>query len=173
VLKLAGATAPSSTAHSPHPVIALITEWQDRAAAAEARREHDLGGTMRLGAQECRLAAGTLARELYGTRRSSSSVTATAYEFNNTYLEQLSNAGLKISGFSMDGTGRDRSSCRSIPGSWPASSTPSSPPRRATAIRCSAASCARRGFHRRRCRPPARLHEAAGFEVGADQPFCS
>jgi CTP synthase len=65
-------------------------------------RESDLGGTMRLGAQECRIEAGSRAREIYG-----SDVIRERhrhrYEFNNRYLDRLRAAGLKFSGFSTDG----------------------------------------------------------------------
>jgi CTP synthase len=87
---------------TPHPVIALITEWQDRTGKIEHRDQHsDLGGTMRLGGQECRLIPDTLAYQLYNqdviTERHRH-----RYEFNNTYLEHLVQAGLSVSGKSMD-----------------------------------------------------------------------
>ena len=70
VLGSTARTAPSSTAPPPHPVIALITEWQDaRAARSSADEGSDLGGTMRLGAQEVQLGAGTLARDALRQRR--------------------------------------------------------------------------------------------------------
>ena len=86
-----------------HPVIALITEWVNEKGTIEQRDENsDLGGTMRLGGQECRLKAGTRCRDLYGkeviTERHRH-----RYEFNNQYLEQLEQAGLKIAGKSIDG----------------------------------------------------------------------
>ncbi|MFZ5562256.1 MAG: CTP synthase [Pseudomonadota bacterium] len=85
-----------------HPVIGLITEWRSESGAVERRDEHsDLGGTMRLGAQECRLEPGTKARALYGqdviVERHRH-----RYEVNNNYLPQLEQAGLRISGRSAD-----------------------------------------------------------------------
>jgi CTP synthase len=85
-----------------HPVIGLITEWRTETGGVERRDANsDLGGTMRLGAQECRLEAGTRARELYGedviVERHRH-----RYEVNNNYLPQLEQAGLKISGRSAD-----------------------------------------------------------------------
>jgi CTP synthase len=84
------------------PVIALITEWTTSSGDVEKRDESsDLGGTMRLGAQECRLKAGTLARELYGqdvVRERHRH----RYEFNNRYRQKLEDLGLVISGKSMD-----------------------------------------------------------------------
>ncbi len=84
------------------PVIALITEWTTSSGDIEKRDESsDLGGTMRLGAQECRLKPGTLARELYGqdvVRERHRH----RYEFNNHYRQKFKDLGLVISGKSMD-----------------------------------------------------------------------
>ena len=91
--------APTTT----HPVIALITEWQDATGTKQERSaESELGGTMRLGAQRCNLKAGTRAREVYGVD-SIYERHRHRYEFNNTYMEQLSQAGLEFSGLSDDG----------------------------------------------------------------------
>ena len=84
------------------PVIGLITEWRTASGDVEKRGEDsDLGGTMRLGLQECRLKAGTKARAMYGK-----DVVAERhrhrYEFNNRYRNQLEEAGLIISAKSMD-----------------------------------------------------------------------
>ncbi|MEE9552166.1 MAG: gamma-glutamyl-gamma-aminobutyrate hydrolase family protein, partial [Gammaproteobacteria bacterium] len=85
-----------------HPVIALITEWQDENGNFEQRDEHsDLGGTMRLGGQQCQLVEGSLVRSLYYkdviTERHRH-----RFEFNNVYREQLQAAGLSIVGTSTD-----------------------------------------------------------------------
>jgi CTP synthase len=85
-----------------HPVIALITEWTDGTGAVQQRREGgDLGGSMRLGAQPCRLMPDSLARAAYGkdviTERHRH-----RYEFNNGYRETLQAAGLALSGHSLD-----------------------------------------------------------------------
>jgi CTP synthase len=86
-----------------HPVIALITEWQDLARGQQVRSEtSNLGGSMRLGAQEARLSAGSLARTLYG-KESIFERHRHRYEFNNHYLDELAAAGLRFSGFSQDG----------------------------------------------------------------------
>ena len=87
-----------------HPVIALITEWLNAAGKRETRDEDcDVGGTMRLGGQECRLKPGTHARDIY-----QQDVIVERhrhrYEFNNRYLEQLEQAGLVFSGMSIDET---------------------------------------------------------------------
>jgi CTP synthase len=85
------------------PAIALITEWSTASGKIERRSaDSDLGGTMRLGLQECRLKPGTLAHSLYGK-----DVVAERhrhrYEFNNAYRTQLESAGMTISAQSMDG----------------------------------------------------------------------
>lgn len=86
-----------------HPVIALITEWQAEDGSIEKRgADSDMGGTMRLGGQKCKLVENTLASSVYG----SDSVVERhrhRYEFNNHYLDELVEAGLKISGISGDG----------------------------------------------------------------------
>ena len=103
VLGLEGAHSTELLAETPHPVIGLITEWQTEDGNVEIRDEHsDLGGTMRLGGQKCQLVPDSLAHKMYGkdviTERHRH-----RYEFNNTYLEQFEQAGLKISGKSIDG----------------------------------------------------------------------
>lgn len=87
-----------------NPVIGLITEWVTSEGGVEKRDEaSDLGGTMRLGAQECRLVAGSKSREIYGddmiTERHRH-----RFEVNNNYVDQLQQAGLKIGGWSADDT---------------------------------------------------------------------
>ena len=85
------------------PVIALITEWKTATGDVEKRDENsDLGGTMRLGAQECLLEAGTLARELYA-EPAIQERHRHRFEFNNHYLERLSEKGMVFSGRSHDG----------------------------------------------------------------------
>jgi CTP synthase len=103
VLQLADAHSTEFNRASSHPVIALITEWQDRSHGIQQRDEgSQLGGTMRLGAQEVVLHAGTLARELYG-REVIAERHRHRFEFNNNYLEAYQRAGMKFSGFSRDG----------------------------------------------------------------------
>lgn len=103
VAGLEGAHSTEFLPSSPHPVIGLITEWMDEDGQLETRNENsDLGGTMRLGAQKCRLQPDSLAHHLYQkdviTERHRH-----RYEFNNKYLETLEKAGLTFSGKSMDG----------------------------------------------------------------------
>ena len=88
---------------TPHPVIALITEWQDQKGTVEARdADSDMGGTMRLEAQEVRISHGSLAHQAYGTDVIRERHRH-RYEFNNNYMQQMMNAGLRFSGFSSDG----------------------------------------------------------------------
>ena len=87
-----------------HPVIGLITEWQDSSGRIETRSENDdLGGTMRLGEQACKLASGSLSRHLYG-EETVNERHRHRYEFNNNYASQLVSAGLVLAGHSEDGT---------------------------------------------------------------------
>ncbi|GCL62434.1 CTP synthase [Rubrivivax pictus] len=96
VAGLAGANSTEFEPESPHPVIALIDEWQDRDGSIQKRDAHsDLGGTMRLGAQSSDVKPGTLAHQIYGpvvTERHRH-----RYEANEKYLDQLQQAGLVIS----------------------------------------------------------------------------
>ena len=86
-----------------HPVIALITEWQDEDGQVEKRDANsDLGGTMRLGGQTCHLREKTLAHSAYGADTIIERHRH-RYEFNNHYLQQLTDAGLVIGGTSSDG----------------------------------------------------------------------
>ena len=103
VAGMEGAHSTEFDPDTPHPVIALITEWLDREGCVEKRDAGaDLGGTMRLGGQTCTLAADSLARMVYGA----DTVVERhrhRYEVNNVYLNRLQQAGLKVSGKSEDG----------------------------------------------------------------------
>ena len=103
VAGLDGANSTEFQQDTPHPVIALITEWEDRTGITQSRSEEsELGGTMRLGAQDCQLADGTVARQLYG-KAVIRERHRHRYEFNNGYLERLKKAGMRFSGVSNDG----------------------------------------------------------------------
>ena len=104
VAGLDGATSSEFEPTAEHPVIALITEWTKADGTRELRTESsDLGGTMRLGAEECRLTPGSKVAQVYDAEVVSERHRH-RWEFNNDYLDQLSDAGLKIAGRSMDGT---------------------------------------------------------------------
>ncbi|MDH5648236.1 MAG: CTP synthase [Gammaproteobacteria bacterium] len=104
---VAGLTGAHSTELEPntsHPVIALITEWVNSEGKKESRNSNsDLGGTMRLGGQSCKLIPGSLAHSLYKqdviTERHRH-----RYEFNNQYKKILQDKGLMIAGVSADDT---------------------------------------------------------------------
>jgi CTP synthase len=102
---LAGLKDANSTefdAHTPHPVIALVTEWKTTAGGRERRSaDSDKGGTMRLGGQLCLLEEESVARSLYGCNRIVERHRH-RYEVNNNYLDPLREAGLRISGKSVD-----------------------------------------------------------------------
>ncbi|MBC6905671.1 CTP synthase [Saccharophagus sp. K07] len=104
VLNLPEANSTEFDRKTPHPVVGLITEWTTAEGSVEKRDEtSDLGGTMRLGAQECRLEKTSKVREIYGedviVERHRH-----RYEVNNRYLDQLRQAGLSIGGWSADDT---------------------------------------------------------------------
>jgi CTP synthase len=102
VAGLEGAHSTEFRKDTPHPVIALITEWTDEGGNLQQRQEGgDLGGSMRLGAQPCRLAPDSLARATYG-REVVTERHRHRYEFNNRYREPLRAAGLALSGHSLD-----------------------------------------------------------------------
>jgi len=85
-----------------NPVIGLITEWLDSAGSLEKRSiDSDIGGTMRLGGQECDLIPNTRVRDLYG-EKTIIERHRHRYEFNNHYRETLEDKGMVIAGLSRD-----------------------------------------------------------------------
>jgi CTP synthase len=89
---------------TPYPVIALITEWVNPDGSLEQRDEGtDLGGSMRLGAQDIRLRRESRVRAMYG-KEVISERHRHRYEFNNTYMDPLQEAGLSIAGKTLDGS---------------------------------------------------------------------
>lgn len=97
VAGLAGAHSTELDPSTPHPVVALITEWLDREGSVERRDEKTgLGGTMRLGKQCCPIRPGSLAASIYGTEANERH--RHRYEVNNFYVPKLEAAGLAISG---------------------------------------------------------------------------
>nr|WP_279118798.1 CTP synthase [Snodgrassella alvi] len=100
VANLDGANSTEFDLKTQHPVVALISEWQDRDGQIEKRDVNtNLGGTMRLGAQEVKLADGSLARNIYG-KELIRERHRHRYEVNNYYVPQLEQAGLVIGGVS-------------------------------------------------------------------------
>ena len=103
VCHLDGAHSTEMQSDTPHPIIALITEWQTVDGAVEQRSEDsDLGGTMRLGAQPCRLVAGTKTQAIYNAEEISERHRH-RYEVNSNYVTRLEDAGMRMSGWSLDG----------------------------------------------------------------------
>ncbi|MEZ5475435.1 MAG: CTP synthase, partial [Steroidobacteraceae bacterium] len=102
VLQLEGANSTEFDRATPHPVIAMITEWDDAMRGEQQRDEASAkGGSMRLGAQEVVLAADSVAQQLYG-KSEVSERHRHRYEFNNNYLERFSQGGMSFSGMSRD-----------------------------------------------------------------------
>jgi CTP synthase len=99
----AGMEGAHSTEFNPdtsYPVIALTTEWHTREGQLEIRdTKSDLGGSMRLGGQECLLKDGSLVRKIYGTEKIIERHRH-RYEVNNEYIPQLEQAGMRVSAVS-------------------------------------------------------------------------
>ena len=103
VLKLRGAHSTEFDSNTKHPIIALITEWSDMSGKQEQRdKNSDLGGTMRLGGQVCKLKKSSNAYKMY---KKSEIIERHRhrYEVNPNYVDALSSAGLEIVGKSKDG----------------------------------------------------------------------
>lgn len=100
---LHGAHSTEFNPKTPHPVLALVTEWTTAEGALERRDvSSDLGGTMRLGGQPCRLLPGSQVRSIYG-KEVIVERHRHRYEFNNRYADLLEGVGLNITGRSIDG----------------------------------------------------------------------
>lgn len=101
VAHFANANSTEFDAHTAYPVVALVTEWVDQSGQREQRSEKsDVGGTMRLGGQACRLTPDSLARQLYG-QEVIVERHRHRYEVNNHLLPAIEKAGLKVSGRSV------------------------------------------------------------------------
>lgn len=97
VAGLAKANSSEFNERAEQPVIALMTEWEQEGARVTRTSDSDLGGTMRLGGYPCRVIEGTNAFAAYGTTEIRERHRH-RYEFNNTYRQQLEDAGLVVSG---------------------------------------------------------------------------
>lgn len=97
VAGLESATSSEFNEHAEHPVIALMTEWEQEGQRILRTGADDLGGTMRLGGYPCKLIQGTKAFEAYGANEIRERHRH-RYEFNDTYRQQLMDAGLVVSG---------------------------------------------------------------------------
>lgn len=97
VLGLDGASSTEFDPETPHPLIALVTEWQDSEGAVQTREvDTQLGGTMRLGAQSCELKPGSRAATVYQAAQIQERHRH-RYEVNQAYTDALEKAGLTIS----------------------------------------------------------------------------
>ena len=103
VLKLKGANSTEFDSETPHPVIALITEWNDITGKKEQRNKNsDMGGTMRLGGQVCKLKRSSKVYKMY-KKNEIVERHRHRYEVNPAYVDQLINSGLSLVGTSVDG----------------------------------------------------------------------
>ena len=101
VAGLAGANSTEFDLKTPYPVVALIDEWQTADGSVEKRDANaDLGGTMRLGAQEVELKPNSLAAKIYGVTQIRERHRH-RYEVNNHYIKQLEDSGLVFGGVSV------------------------------------------------------------------------
>ncbi|MEM7763287.1 MAG: CTP synthase [Pseudomonadota bacterium] len=102
VAGLDGAQSTEFDRQTPHPVVALITEWQTADGMTEVRSEaSDMGGTMRLGGQQIQLQPDSMVQRIYAQDEIRERHRH-RYEVNNNYRERLSKAGLHFSGLSAD-----------------------------------------------------------------------
>ncbi|MDG1095443.1 MAG: CTP synthase [Methylophilaceae bacterium] len=96
VVNLKRANSTEFNPKTPHPVVALISEWKTKDGKIEHRNEaSELGGTMRLGAQKSRIKKNTLAYDIYGDYVNERH--RHRYEVNNNYVKAFIKAGLTIS----------------------------------------------------------------------------
>jgi len=99
---LVGAHSTEFERGTPHPVIALVTEWQTESGEYEQRSEDsDLGGSMRLGAQRANLLDGSLVATIYD-ETTIYERHRHRYEVNNNYRNALEKSGIRFSGLSVD-----------------------------------------------------------------------
>lgn len=104
VADMKDANSTEFNAKTPYTVVGLITEWQDEDGSVQTRdQDSDMGGTMRLGGQECALVKGTNSRKIYG-KDVIIERHRHRYEVNNQLIDKIETAGLTISGRSIDGT---------------------------------------------------------------------
>lgn len=105
VMKLSSANSTEFDKDTPYPIIAMITEWMEGDGTKYKRDEHsDLGGTMRLGGQVCKLEKDSHAKRIYDDREQIIERHRHRYEVNNHYVEALVEKGIVVSGRSADGT---------------------------------------------------------------------
>jgi len=104
MVNMKGANSTEFDENTQYPVIGLITEWEDENGNTQKRdTESNLGGTMRLGGQECELVKGSRSHKIYGTDKVIERHRH-RYEVNNKLISKIEAAGLIVSGRSNDGS---------------------------------------------------------------------
>lgn len=104
IANMGGANSTEFDKSSPYPVVGLITQWQDEDGSMKMRdKDSDLGGTMRLGGQECSLAYNSKSRKIYG-KKVITERHRHRYEINNNLIDRIEDAGMRISGRSINGS---------------------------------------------------------------------
>ncbi len=101
----AGIAEASSTefGETSEPVVGIITEWMSKEGLQQRSAETDLGGTMRLGAYDAKLAGNSHVSQIYGGATEISERHRHRYEVNSAYVPALEEGGLIFSGMSPDG----------------------------------------------------------------------
>ena len=99
VLGLKKANSTEFDLNTPHPVISLVSEWEDYNKGKLKGNIEQLGGTMRLGAQKCKLVKSSLAHTLY-KKNIITERHRHRYEVNNSYINKFNNTDLLFSGYS-------------------------------------------------------------------------
>ena len=104
MVNMKGANSTEFDENTQYPVIGLITEWEDENGNTQKRdTESNLGGTMRLGGQECELVKGSHSHKIYGADKVIERHRH-RYEVNNKLISKIEAAGLIVSGRSNDGS---------------------------------------------------------------------
>ena len=104
MVNMKGANSTEFDENTQYPVIGLITEWEDENGNTQKRdKESNLGGTMRLGGQECELVKGSRSHKIYGADKVIERHRH-RYEVNNKLISKIEAAGLIVSGRSNDGS---------------------------------------------------------------------
>ena len=103
ILNLKGANSTEFDRDTKYPVIGLITEWSDISGKREKRNQNsDLGGTMRLGGQLCKLKKNSKTHKMY-KRNEIVERHRHRYEVNPLFKDDMINKGLEVVGTSVDG----------------------------------------------------------------------
>ena len=103
ILNLKGANSTEFDKDTKYPVIGLITEWSDISGKREKRNQNsDLGGTMRLGGQLCKLKKNSKTHKMY-KRNEIVERHRHRYEVNPLFKDDMINKGLEVVGTSVDG----------------------------------------------------------------------